>query len=206
MYINKICGCVFIESRGIKSMVQLKGLLDTYTPKTSKSALWKYWKATLDPKLCLECASHHGKIYAINEIPNIEPPLHPNCRCIIDQMDAIMAGEATKDGENGADYWLFYHGQLPDYYISEDELRSLGWKNGKPPKRYAPGKMLFGGIYDNDDGHLPSVAGRIWYEADINYYEGRRNRHRILFSNDGLVFVTYDRYMTFYEVYIGGAA
>lgn len=44
------------------------------------------------------------------------------------------------------------------------------------------------------------AAGRIWYEADLNYYEGRRNGHRLLFSNDGLFFVTYDHYKTFYEL------
>ncbi len=36
--------------------------------------------------------------------------------------------------------------------------------------------------------------------ADINYYEGKRNKHRILWSNDGLMFVTYDHYETFYEI------
>ena len=44
------------------------------------------------------------------------------------------------------------------------------------------------------------AAGRVWYEADLNYYEGRRNGHRLLFSNDGLFFVTYDHYKTFYEL------
>jgi len=117
MYINKTCGCVLTEPGDIKSTAQIKGLLDVYTPETSKSALWKYWKATFDPKLCLECASRHGKIYVIDEILDIEPPLHPNCRCIIDRMDAVVAGGATKDGENGADYWLVHYGQLPDYYI-----------------------------------------------------------------------------------------
>lgn len=204
MYINKMCGCVLTELNDIKSTAHIKGLLDTYTPETSKSILWNYWKATLAPKLCLECASHHGKIYAIDELPDIEPPLHPNCRCTIDRMDAIVVGGATKDGENGADYWLVHYGKLPDHYISEDDLCALGWRHGKPPKRFAPGKMFFGGIYDNDDGHLPSTAGRIWYEADINYYEGRRNGHRILFSNDGLIFATYDHYRTFYEIYAGG--
>lgn len=97
-----MCGCVLTELNDIKSTAQIKGLLDTYTPETSKSILWKYWKATLAPKLCLECASHHGKIYAIDELPDIEPPLHPNCRCTIDRMDAIVVGGATKDGENTA--------------------------------------------------------------------------------------------------------
>lgn len=204
MYINKTCECVLTESRYVKSAAQIKGLLDVYIPETSKSALWKYWKATLDPKLCLECASRHGKIYAIDKIPDIEPPLHPNCRCIIGRMDAVVAGGATKDGENGADYWLVHYRRLPDYYLSKEELYALGWKGSKTIASKAPGKMVFGGIYTNDDGHLPSAAGRIWYEADINDYEGRRNGHRILFSNDGLIFVTYDHYMTFYEVYAGG--
>ena len=43
-------------------------------------------------------------------------------------------------------------------------------------------------------------AGRVWYEADINYTGGYRNTHRILYSNDGLIFVTYNHYETFYEV------
>lgn len=34
------------------------------------------------------------------------------------------------------------------------------------------------------------AAYRIWYEADINYYSGYRNGHRILWSNDALLFVS----------------
>lgn len=44
------------------------------------------------------------------------------------------------------------------------------------------------------------AEGRVWYEADINYTGGYRRRHRILYSNDGLIFVTYDHYETFWEV------
>lgn len=48
--------------------------------------------------------------------------------------------------------------------------------------------------------HLPAAAGRIWYEADINYDGGFRGTDRILYSNDGLIFVTYDHYRTFIEI------
>lgn len=140
----------------------------------------------------------------MEEQPEVEPPLHDHCRCAILPMEAITPGGATKDGENGADYWLAHYGKLPDYYISRVDAIELGWKEGKPPRRWAPGKMIFGGIYDNANGHLPSAPGRIWYEADINYYEGRRNGHRVLFSNDGLIFVTYDHYLTFYEITYDG--
>lgn len=181
-----------------------KGLLDTFFPETARSIRWKYWSAVLDFKLCKECRAHHGKIYAMDERPGVEPPLHDHCRCAILPMETITPGGATKDGENGADYWLVHYGQLPDYYISKEEIRKLKWNEGKAPRKYAPGKMIFGGIYNNENGHLPSAHGRIWYETDINYYEGRRNGHRVLFSNDGLIFVTYDHYLTFYEITYDG--
>ena len=115
-------------------------------------------------------------------------------------MESIFAGGATKNGEAGADFWLKYFGTLPDYYVTKNELIPLGWRDGRKVSKFAPGKMYSKGIYDNYDGHLPQTEGRIWYEADINYYEGKRNKHRILWSNDGLIFVTYDHYATFYEI------
>ena len=143
----------------------------------------------------------HGKIYAIDEIPNPEPPLHEQCRCSISPMQAVIAGTATRDKRNGLDWWIIQLGALPPYTISDDDAYDLGWR----PKRgnlheIAPGKMLTRGIYKNRDGHLPTADGRIWFEADINYVSGRRNTERILFSNDGLIFVTYDHYASFIEI------
>lgn len=63
-----------------------------------------------------------------------------------------------------------------------------------------PGKMIGGDVYQNREEKLPIESGRIWYEANINYKDGFRNRERILYSNDGLIFVSYDHYQTFYEV------
>ena len=50
---------------------------------------------------------------------------------------------------------------------------------------------------DRTQRTVPCVA---WYEADINYYSGVRNKHRIFWSNDGLIFVTYNHGLDFYEV------
>jgi hypothetical protein len=60
--------------------------------------------------------------------------------------------------------------------------------------------MHGGDEYENNDFKLPSAPGRKWYEADINYGGGKRNRQRIVYSNDGLMFATYDHYQTFYEI------
>ncbi len=67
-----------------------------------------------------------------------------------------------------------------------------------------PGKLIGGDIYKNRDGRLPQAEGRIWYEADFDYSRGYRNNCRLLFSNDGLLFATYDHYTTFYEIRLEG--
>ena len=177
-----------------------KGALDTYEPVTIQSVNYKNWKSQLDLRTCKECRSLHGKIYNINEWKIVEPPLHEHCRCKIEIMESIFAGEATKSGEAGADFWLTNFNMLPNYYVTKERAKEEGWRPGKSPAKYLSGKMLTMGIYNNSNGHLPQAEGRIWYEADINYYEGKRNRHRILWSNDGLIFVTYDHYITFYEI------
>ena len=177
-----------------------KGALDTYIPVTVQSVNYKNWRTLLDLRTCLECRSLHGKIYDINEWKFVEPPLHEHCRCNIEPMESIFAGGATKNGEVGADFWLKHFNKLPDYYISKEEVKAEGWRPGKSPAKFVAGKMISGGVYNNSNGHLPQAEGRIWYEADINYYEGKRNKHRILWSNDGLIFVTYDHYATFYEI------
>ena len=143
---------------------------------------------------------NHGKIWLLSEVPNPKPPVHPNCRCLIEPMQAIKAGTATIKGNFGADWCLKNEGELPDYYISKDEALKQGWKPGKWPSNFIENKSICGGVYNNDDGHLPCQTGRIWYEADINYKSGRRNTQRIVWSNDGLIFVTYDHYETFYEI------
>ncbi|MBQ6928995.1 MAG: hypothetical protein IJN27_01630 [Oscillospiraceae bacterium] len=94
-----------------------------------------------------------------------------------------------------------YIATLPKYYITRNEAEKAGWiRELGNLHKMAPGKMIMGGVYKNSNGHLPDDIGRVWYEADINYKRGKRNSQRIVFSNDGLVFVTYDHYETFYEI------
>ena len=50
------------------------------------------------------------------------------------------------------------------------------------------------------DRHLPEAPGRQWHEADINYSSGFRGDCRLVYSNDGLIFVSYDHAKTFYEL------
>ncbi len=169
-------------------------------PQISTSKKYKHWLTIKDPRRCTECESYHGKIYYLSEEAKPKPPLHPHCRCYIDNMKSIKAGTATINGINGADWTLMNYKKLPDYYVTEDDLSPLGWRFGDKVSKYVDNKMYANGVYKNNNGHLPKAEGRIWYEADINYSGGKRNSQRILWSNDGLMFVTYDHYETFYEI------
>ena len=165
-----------------------------------QSKNYKHWISVVDDKRCVDCEEMHGKIYAIDENPIPSPPLHYFCRCYIETMKAILAGKATDKGKDGADWWLKNTGDLPDYYISKKNAKRLGWiPEAGNLYKVLPGKMVTG-KYNNNNGHLPSSPGRLWYEADIDYTQGRRGLKRIVFSNDGLIFITYDHYKTFHEV------
>lgn len=96
---------------------------------------------------------------------------------------------------------MTYFSKLPDYYVTKQEAKAAGWRPAKGNlDEVVPDKMIGGDVYQNRNGHLPQAEGRIWYEADINDTGGYRSRHRILYSNDGLIFVTYDHYETFVEI------
>jgi len=96
--------------------------------------------------------------------------------------------------------YLKQHGELPDYYITKSEAKSMGWVPSKGNLcEVAPGKAIGGDIWTNRQKSLPTKSGRKYFEADLNYNCGNRNADRVVFSNDGLVFITFDHYRSFEE-------
>jgi hypothetical protein len=93
------------------------------------------------------------------------------------------------------------HGRLPEKFITKQQAKQLGWK-GKEGNLadVAPGKSIGGDIFNNKQGKLPEAAGRIWYEADLGYISGFRNKARIVYSNDGLIYATFDHYQSFNKI------
>ena len=127
--------------------------------------------------------------------------LHSRDRCDLVPMRTKKNGTATKYGVGGVDSYLKKVGILPPNYISKDEASANGWikKKGNLAD-VLPGKIIGGDVYHNSNFRLPKQEGRIWYEADLEYESGYRSTDRIVYSSDGLVFLTYDHYKTFYEV------
>ena len=108
--------------------------------------------------------------------------------------------DALTEEKRVTDY-LKENGKLPDYYITKKEAQREGWiaKEGNLCD-VLPGRAIGGDIFTNREKTLPVKKGRIWYEADINYDCGRRNARRVVYSNDGLIFVTHDHYKNFEEI------
>ncbi|OBR64170.1 hypothetical protein A7K91_11595 [Paenibacillus oryzae] len=97
--------------------------------------------------------------------------------------------------------FLMEHQRLPDHYLTKSEARKRGWIAQKGNLHdVAPGASIGGDVFQNREGRLPKAERRIWYEADIHYDGGTRGADRILYSNDGLIYMTRDHYKTFTRV------
>jgi len=90
--------------------------------------------------------------------------------------------------------------KLPARYITKKEAEAAGWKPGGDLCRVAPGRAIGGDPFFNREKRLPDKPGRRWYEADLDPQCGRRGARRLVWSTDGLIFITTDHYKTFTEV------
>ncbi|MDR0791677.1 MAG: ribonuclease [Chitinophagaceae bacterium] len=94
--------------------------------------------------------------------------------------------------------YIKQHNKLPDCYITKREAMNDGWNPSAGNLcNVLPGKAIGGDIFSNRERRLPYQKGRIWYEADVNFSCGHRNADRLIFSSDGLIFITTDHYQTF---------
>lgn len=86
--------------------------------------------------------------------------------------------------------------KLPDYYITKNKARELGWNPSKGNLcDVLPGKAIGGDKFSNREGTLPKREN--YFEADVNYNCGNRNADRIIFTKNGDVYLTKNHYKSF---------
>lgn len=91
--------------------------------------------------------------------------------------------------------------QLPSNYLTKQNALAQGWAPGKALENFAPNGRLGGDVFQNDKNLLPSSSGRVWYEADTGIQAGaKRTSTRLLYSNDGLLYVSPDHYGNFFSI------
>ena len=106
-----------------------------------------------------------------------------------------MAGFVETVGALRAD------GHLPSRYVSKRRAERLGWRPGLDLCRLSPGDAIGGDPFKDHAHALPSAAGRRWREADLDERCARdRGRFRLIWSNDGLIYMTPDHYRSFIPV------
>jgi len=118
------------------------------------------------------------------------------------RLAAFAAGIGLRDVEGFAETVMSLRrdGRLPARYVDKREAERLGWRPGDDLCRVARGRAIGGDRFGNFERMLPDRQGRTWREADLDFACGRRGARRLVFSSDGLVFVTTDHYQSFREV------
>ncbi len=102
---------------------------------------------------------------------------------------------ASLTAENTVVSYLKQNHHLPDYFVTKKYARESGWNPRSGDLcQVLPGKAIGGDRFSNREHQLPSMPGRVWREADINYHCGRRGADRVLFANDGLIYISRDHY------------
>ncbi|GHC85299.1 hypothetical protein GCM10007079_28030 [Nocardiopsis terrae] len=91
-------------------------------------------------------------------------------------------------------------GELPSQYVTQAEAEAAGWVKGKALNNHVPGGQVGGDVFENRYQVVPSYPGRVWYEADVGLSNKmKRSKQpgtRLLYSSDGLLYVTADHYET----------
>jgi len=109
--------------------------------------------------------------------------------------------QAPLTGFKEVSAYIREHHKLPPNFITKKEAEQLGWVAAKGNLNdAAPGKSIGGDRFGNREGLLPKAKNRIWYEADIHYKKGPRGADRILYSSDGLIYMTIDHYKSFTDI------
>jgi ribonuclease len=96
-------------------------------------------------------------------------------------------------------------GALPPNFVTKAQAKALGWVEGKAIGNYLPDGQIGGDIFKFPESiGLPAAPGRIWFEADVDLISTITRKKqpgiRLLFSSDGLAFVSPDHYRRTYRL------
>lgn len=112
----------------------------------------------------------------------------------VNRSDKQSIDELTN--ENTVINYIKQNHQLPNYYITKNEAKQLGWNPSQGNLcEVLPGKAIGGDYFGNREGKLPKDEK--YFEADVNYSCGNRNSDRIVFTKNGEVYLTKDHYKSF---------
>jgi len=89
--------------------------------------------------------------------------------------------------------------RLPPRFVTKDQAKAQGWRGGGLCAVW-PGHVIGSDSFHNFGAKLPAATGRIYREADLDSDCRSRGPKRLVFSNDGRIYVTVDHYNGFVPV------
>jgi guanyl-specific ribonuclease Sa len=89
--------------------------------------------------------------------------------------------------------------RLPPRYVTKEAARDHGWRGGGLCDTW-PGHVIGGDVFHNFGSKLPGAPGRVYREADLDATCRSRGAKRLIFSDDGRIYVTVDHYNSFVPV------
>lgn len=89
--------------------------------------------------------------------------------------------------------------RLPPRYVTKNDAKAHGWRGGGLCAAW-PGHVIGGDNFHNFGAKLEAAPGRAYREADLDSDCRGRGPKRLIFSNDGRIYVTVDHYNTFVPV------
>ena len=89
-------------------------------------------------------------------------------------------------------------GHLPERYVTKQAAQAHGWHGGGLCTVW-PDHVIGGDQFRNFAGVLPD-GGHVYHEADLDSSCAQRGPKRLIFSNDGAIYITVDHYNTFTKV------
>jgi hypothetical protein len=89
--------------------------------------------------------------------------------------------------------------RLPPRFVTKEEAKARGWRGGGLCSTW-PGHVIGGDSFHNFGAKLPAAPRRTYREADLDSDCRSRGPKRLVFSNDGQIYVTVDHYNSFVPV------
>jgi hypothetical protein len=143
--------------------------------------------------LCLVLIAFGGNPFAANPALAQQAPVSP------EQLADFASHEGLRQVGQFVDAVaaLRVDGNLPERYVTKEAARAHGWRGGGLCAVW-PGHVIGGDPFGNFGGQLP--AGHRYFEADLDSTCRQRGARRLIYSSDGLIFVTIDHYRSFVRV------
>src|SRR5947208_14035524 len=89
-------------------------------------------------------------------------------------------------------------GHLPERYVTKAAAQAHGWRGGGLCAVW-PDHVIGGDQFRNFGGALPD-GGHVYHEADLDSSCAQRGPKRLVFSQDGAIYITVDHYNHFIPV------